>query len=279
MYRFNKKQIINILIVIVLMITMCISNIYFILFDRLKKINSNYIPISVLIFFGSFIFILFFYIYLINMIADYEIAYYEREFNLKQMEMISQRKKVLKENNKKYLENKRKEEKILNNIYEKILNKEEIDLDNYSIIDNSDIKFCENIFVDALLYSKYLYALEKGISFEIDVIYDCSFVDNIDLNTILFNLIDNAFEASFLTSQKDVVLKIRKIKGIVCIYITNSKQEKNVQLNETTKKDKKDHGIGLKIVREIIKDYQGKMEYLDKGKTFELNVTLFRRKE
>lgn len=277
MSKFNKRQKFLLIIIILLFIIMSISNAYYIYYEQPEVFNSDDITLSVIIFFSCFVLISSIYIYLLNNIANYEKAYYEEHMNQKQIELILQRKRVLEENHKIYLKNQKKQEKILDEIYQKIIHDQNINFDDYNVMEQYHVKYCDNVYVDTLLYGKSLYALEKGILFDIDVIYKGDFIDNIDMNTILFNLIDNAFEASILTNEKRVKLQLREIKGIVYISISNTKKDEIVNIDSTSKEDKNNHGLGIKIVEDVIKNYQGKIEYQDKGKVMEVQVTLFKR--
>ena len=277
MKKLNKRQKFLLIIITILFITMGISNIYYVYYERPEVFNSDEITLTVIILFSCFVLISSIYIYLLNNIANYEKAYYEEHMNQKQIELILQRKRVLEENHKIYLENHKKQEKILDEIYQKIIQDQDIHFDDYDVMEQYYMKYCDSVYVDTLLYSKSLYALEKDILFDIDVIYEGKFIDNIDMNTILFNLIDNAFEASILTNEKRVKLQLREIKGIVYISISNTKKDEIVNIDSTSKEDKNNHGLGIKIVEDVIRGYQGKIEYQDKGKVMEVQVTLFKR--
>ncbi len=277
MKKLNKRQKFLLIIITILLITMGILNFYYIYYEQPEVFNSDEITLTVIIFFSCFVLVSGVFIYLLNSIANYEKAYYEEHMNHKQIELILQRKRVLKENHKIYLKNQKKQEKILDEIYQKIIHDQNINFDDYNVMEQYHVKYCDNVYVDTLLYGKSLYALEKGILFDIDVIYKGDFIDNIDMNTILFNLIDNAFEASILTNEKRVKLQLREIKGIVYISISNTKKDEIVNIDSTSKEDKNNHGLGIKIVEDVIRDYQGKIEYQDKGKVMEVQVTLFKR--
>lgn len=277
MDKFNKRQMFLLIIIILLFIIMYLSDAYYICYEKPEVFNSNNITLSAVIYFSCFTFVSGAFIYLLNNIADYEKAYYDEHINQKQIELISQRKKVLEENHKIYLENYKKQEKILDEIHQKIIQDQNINFDDYDVMEQYYMRYCDNIYVDMLLYSKSLYALEKNILFDIDVTYKGDFIDNIDMNTILFNLIDNAFEAAILTDEKKVNLKLKEIKGIIYIFITNTKKDEIVNIYSTSKEDKYNHGLGIKIVADVIKDYNGKIEYHDNGEIMETQVTLFKR--
>lgn len=277
MDRFNKRQKLLMIIIVLLFIIMYIADIYYTIYEKPQFFDSNNITLSVIIYFLCFAVISFVFIYLLNTIAYYEKIYCDKQSNLKQIELISQRKKVLEKNNKIYLENYRKQVIVLEDIYQKIKQNQNIDFESYDVMEQYHIQYCDNVYIDTLLYSKYLYALENNIFFDIDVVYTGYFIDDIDMNTILFNLIDNAFEAATLTDERKVSLKLREVKGIVYISILNTKENMHTNLYKTSKKDKDNHGLGIGIVEDVIKDYQGKIDYKDQGHVMEICLTLFNK--
>lgn len=277
MKNFNKKENILMIIIILLLIIMYIANIYYILYEKPQSFDSNNITLSVIVYFLCFALISCLFIYLLNTIAYYEKIYYDRQINEKQMELIFQRKKVLEKNNEIYLENRKKQVIVLENIYQKIKQNQNINFESYNVMSQYHMKYCDNIYIDILLYNKYQSALKNNITFDIDVIYTGYFIDDVDMNTILFNLIDNAFEAATLTDEKKVLLKLREVRGIVYISISNTKKDRHTNLYKTSKKDKDNHGLGLEIIKDVIKDYQGKIECDDQGNSIEICITLFNK--
>ena len=84
-----------------------------------------------------------------------------------------------------------------------------------------------------------------------------------DINIILANLLENAIEAASTTTEKLLNVNLSVSKGLLKIRIENSykstifEETKGLQ---TTKKDKKNHGIGLKNVQQIVDKHNGTME-------------------
>lgn len=82
-----------------------------------------------------------------------------------------------------------------------------------------------------------------------------------DLSTLLGNLLDNAIEATCkLPEQRMIQLTIQYQKGILLIQLKNSfngiiRKSDNKIL--TTKKDAKQHGIGLRRISEVVEKYKG----------------------
>ena len=82
-----------------------------------------------------------------------------------------------------------------------------------------------------------------------------------DLSTLLGNLLDNAIEATCKLPEKRMIqLTIQYQKGILLIQLKNSfngiiRKSDNKIL--TTKKDAKQHGIGLRRISEVVEKYKG----------------------
>lgn len=118
-----------------------------------------------------------------------------------------------------------------------------------------NITFCDNIAVDALLFEKKEYAENNGIKIEYSIIKHLDVkIDDVDLCSIIFNLIDNAVEACIRENVDFIIFKIYKKHGYLIIMTEN---ECNYFSETTTKNNKKSHGIGMKIIDNIAKKYNG----------------------
>lgn len=98
-------------------------------------------------------------------------------------------------------------------------------------------------------------------------------IDDVDMCIILGNLFDNAIEACSDTIYFEISMK----KGYVNIIIKNSVVNSVLKINpnlQTTKKDKKIHGMGLKAVREAIEKNQGMIDFYEKNNSFIADVWL-----
>lgn len=86
-------------------------------------------------------------------------------------------------------------------------------------------------------------------------------IEQADKSTILCNAIENAIEASEKTDEKFVVIEISSDEQHIKIHIENSSQPVMIKNNsiETTKKNRLNHGLGLKSVLRTIKKYNGHM--------------------
>ena len=102
--------------------------------------------------------------------------------------------------------------------------------------------------------------------------------DRYDMNILLSNLIDNAIEAAVKSIDKKLSLHIQYVKGIFYMKITNSYNRpvlfhKNNYL--TTKVEKDVHGYGLTNVKNIVKKYDGTIEFNHQNKIFVTKIYLY----
>ncbi len=140
----------------------------------------------------------------------------------------------------------------------------------------SSIGISQNKMLDLIL-SKYIKLCErKGVSFSIDVkTANLHYIDDTDLTTLLNNLLDNAIEAAEKTTERTIYLKLfSKSKTYDTLLLLNSCNQQPIASGEyiqTTKRDKKFHGIGLKSVTKIVDKYQGvySWNYKETEKIFE----------
>lgn len=129
--------------------------------------------------------------------------------------------------------------------------------------------------LDTVLHEMCAKASEKGTSLEIEASLlpiDIG-IENRDLCSLFANLLENAVEASVTR----VFIRIKKVNQTLLIVVKNDFIVKPVIHNGrlvTTKKDKFRHGWGTKIVEEIVKKYEGCMEYYIDKNLFIVSVML-----
>lgn len=119
-----------------------------------------------------------------------------------------------------------------------------------------------NAMVDAMVNTKHKIAEQKGIVFVVNAVIpeECK-INGIDLANLLGNLIDNAIEASEKEKQRYVDIIIKQNKKFLMIVIKNKFVGPLMQDMQTTKENKKLHGIGLKSVKNIVTKYNGKISF------------------
>ena len=139
-----------------------------------------------------------------------------------------------------------------------------------------------NIGVDSILNYKITVAQQKEICVEKDIkAVGKITIDDRDMNRLVGNLFDNAIEAvgDLETEQKKIYVKLRADKAVFLLVVKNpyqgERRQQEAEMPKTTKKDKKNHGIGLKVVNDIIKKYHGKLEIKDEENVFSVSAFLY----
>ena len=135
-----------------------------------------------------------------------------------------------------------------------------------------------NSFVDAIVNSKLSEAIQLGIDVSISTISDLKSEHNIDLCSLLGNLLDNAIRASKESSKKVIKLDIRRDMESIAITVKNTIDSSVLAKNPdlvSDKQDKKNHGYGTKIIREIAKKHSGFADFYEEDGYFCCNVILY----
>lgn len=139
--------------------------------------------------------------------------------------------------------------------------------------------YSDNIFIDTICTLKNKQCREKGITLQITMDFQ-EFVPmrEIDINGLLQNLLDNAIEATEQVREE----MYRKIDFSVYqedagwrMTVQNYCEEPEKVNFQTTKPDKRNHGYGMKIIRDIVKTYGGTVEYQKKENEKQVIVQIF----
>ena len=145
-------------------------------------------------------------------------------------------------------------------------NKDYKNMDDYiqslseRIVTNKDNNICRNKVINAICLDKC--ESKGGAKFNIrfDTVINSKInIDDLDLCIVLGNLIDNAIEACEKINEKEfqrvIQVSARIYLNQIYIKVINSKNNKVEKRNNkflTSKKDKKNHGIGLENVKEAV---------------------------
>nr|WP_314463099.1 GHKL domain-containing protein [uncultured Clostridium sp.] len=127
-----------------------------------------------------------------------------------------------------------------------------------------------NGILNILLWKKYSEANKYGIELE-SVIekVDLNFMDDMDICSIVGNILDNAIEACKEVDRNripEISVRIGKINNFIIIKIENDcigslRRKGRGNVFETTKAEKDMHGIGLSSVKRAVEKYDGNCEF------------------
>ena len=97
-----------------------------------------------------------------------------------------------------------------------------------------------------------------------------------DLNIIMGNLLDNAFENTMMAKNKQVLLKMKYFNSILYISSINTytgaikkSGEKFISLKDSS------HGYGVDNIKRIVNKYNGNIEIDYKNNIFNISIMLY----
>ncbi len=137
--------------------------------------------------------------------------------------------------------------------------------------------------IDAVLSEKNRVSKDNNITIVFDVsITSISGIREIDICTILLNLLDNAIEACLKisdSSNKTIKVIIKNVNSMVFIKIENPVITKTVPIGKsyfikTSKENKEKHGFGLLIVDSVAKKYNGSLLIKNENGVFSSSLLL-----
>lgn len=137
----------------------------------------------------------------------------------------------------------------------------------------------DNTMLSALLTEKNQICYEKQIYFSPVISISGSLLPDMELNTILGNILDNAIDAAekipdrggyidFIIESKNQVLHISCINNFLV-----SPKLKHGQFI-TSKTDSVHHGLGLKNVTRLVNKYNGSIEHTVSSDTFQITILI-----
>ena len=129
----------------------------------------------------------------------------------------------------------------------------------------SDMIESGNNVVNAILNQKKSYAFSKGIHMHAQAFLPEQIgVKDYDMCAVVSNLLDNAIEACEEIDNPSVWVDLSILKNYVSITVRNPVTEDVIKENpqlDTTKDNKQNHGLGIKIIRSIIDQYDGMLSF------------------
>ncbi len=127
-----------------------------------------------------------------------------------------------------------------------------------------------NMLMDYLLNKKVREAKKFHIKTYTEVLVPNQMpVSEDTLCTILLNLLDNAIDASRNEENPDIHISIKCIQNYLICKISNKVSQNVMETNPqflTTKPDKSNHGLGIKIIKNSVKKCNGILDFsIEKG--------------
>lgn len=144
------------------------------------------------------------------------------------------------------------------------------------LVKKDETQFTRNAGINALLSVKYNAAVQKGIGCEFSVLIPEKMgIDESDLAGLIGNVIDNAAEAADqCRGDRWIKLNITYYNHLLILVCENS-TDGPVRQFRTTKKNGKEHGMGIKSIYQIAERYHGTCEYVSGENSLLLTVNLW----
>lgn len=133
-----------------------------------------------------------------------------------------------------------------------------------------------NSVVDTIINVKNSYAMKRGILFVVHAkIKEGLHISDIDIATILGNLLDNAIEASLQEENPYIEIEVKTEKKLLVLNIRNKcSKMMDLELGKTNKENLQFHGIGLKSVSRVVKKYDGEMNLEHKNQEYKVTIMI-----
>lgn len=156
---------------------------------------------------------------------------------------------------------------------------------------SQSFSYCGDSTVNAVLTVKksLMERCHVRLKTEIDIPKPLPY-DKTDLCALYANALDNAMEACLKLDEplREISLKSKAAKGLFCLEISNPYPEEKAKQAETisrerlergmfpstSKPDKRNHGLGLQSMSEIVKRYHGNLEIKTEDGVFDLFLYL-----
>lgn len=132
-----------------------------------------------------------------------------------------------------------------------------------------------NFVADAILNSKLTLALKADTDILFSGYIPPNGVNSEDISTILSNLIDNAIEACEKAKEsKEIIVEAKCVNQSLILSVSNPTVVKSSTKFRTIKKDKLNHGIGIRNIERAVKKYDGTMVISNEDNMFTVDVKL-----
>ena len=131
----------------------------------------------------------------------------------------------------------------------------------------------DNKIINAVINSKLVKCSNENIKINTTIQNGLKRIDDIDMCSLMGNILDNAIEAQQYIAQDMRYIEVNMTNEDDILYIsvknaiTESVLSNNNKLS-TTKNDTKNHGLGTKIVKDIVRKYNGSIDYYEEDGFF-----------
>lgn len=257
-FIFHNKKTNKPILLYVIMALIEIACFFFINISILDSIlidNENYLIIT-------FVNIVLIIIFLISIVFCYQIE----KFTLKQENKIKEYEinKVYDQYKSIYLAKQEELIKIKHDINNMLQTINTVKTNNNILneikekLNNTDgFYYTSNKLINAVLVNKLNLIKDKNIKIQTEIAVDnIGSISDYDIISLLTNLIDNCVEGCQDIQNPYIKIKISNKDNMLLLFFENATANKNFKTN---KKDKKFHGYGLKIIKDITKRYNGKI--------------------
>lgn len=133
-----------------------------------------------------------------------------------------------------------------------------------------------NRMIDFLI--NYKLSKHKDIAFIVSgQLENLELIDELDLATLFGNVLDNAIEGVQGTSPMQIEISFStngNYQNIICKNSIPSSVLKNNPDLDSSKKNKKMHGYGIKSIRNVVEKYDGLIEFYEENDHFGVQIAL-----
>ena len=142
---------------------------------------------------------------------------------------------------------------------------------------SSPLQVCEHPLVNAIVTNAMHTAENSGVDFRQEIsIGDLAFVSDVDISTLISNIVDNALEGASTGTDSFVNLKINEKNGFLHVFCSNSHDGSVVYENGSfiSHKNGPYHNLGLRIIRNTVNKYNGVMDIEFDDNTFSIDLAM-----
>lgn len=227
--------------------------------------------------------ILVFYLY--DFLADYYVEKYEKDLLQQQNKAFMNQLKIIRsseENIRMFRHDIRNHVFRVHDMIQKEQCKEVLEyLEQAMEYTKGSMEYVQsgNDSVDSILNYKINEAKKLGAKVEANIsIPNKLWISPFYLNVILGNLMDNAIRAIKDSEKKLISIEMELERGTLYIQMKNTHSGEFIDRNgsfNTTKQNKKDHGLGLKNVKHTVDKYRGTLNIEYDKEIFEVHILLY----